>query len=688
MQRRTIIIAAIIFAVVAFAAPVENVISFQGKLVEAGVPVDGTRNIEFKLYDVETGGTALWTENHLGVTVAGGLFNVELGGASTFDAAGVDFSEQYWLTFTVDGGAEITPRYKLTGTPYAMADGDWVIDGTDMYSGITGNVGIGTTSPESKLSVNGDGDSRYGIYSNGTSTADGSAAIWAEQTGTGAASNNFYGLYASCSTPTSDAYHTGVKGIAYFDPPILGFNRNYGVYGEAGNAAESVEDHNYGVYGKLSGIRGGAAIYGTCTAERGLVGQWAGYFDGDVTITGRLCGEYDIGTAGQILSTTGTGTLDWIDNTDGDWTVSGSDIYSAVSGKVGIGTSSPGSRLHVVSGNAEALAGYYNMIYNNYYPVQGTYDDGTVLSSGSLGLYNFDGDGTAVGVYGIADDAGTNYGVQGVVYGGGGSSTDTSYAIYGKVHSGSGHPTWAGYFEDGQVEIFDAPDDALVISSPGADGLYIKYATDNGIEVYYCDGTAALDIYNSGFIANQTHGIRIRNNDGTTGITGDGVNISHNNDDGVDVSDPSGDCFVCEGSPVTMMLFRVSNQSDIFGRFHYSYICEADGIGYQAPHSASTVSCLDHIGGGISETKIDLPTSFIESTTIDSEHPMRVFITPTSPLGDYWVEKGDSWFVVHGNRGATFDFKAQANTKGAAEIAPVNIQQLIDEDAAIDNDEE
>jgi len=155
MKRGTIIIAALVIAVVAFAAPVEEVISFQGKLVEAGVPVDGTRNIEFKLYDVATGGVALWTENHLGVTVAGGLFNVELGGASTFDAAGLDFSEQYWIGISVSGGAEITPRYKLTGTPYSMADGDWVIDGTDMYTGITGNVGIGTTSPGAKLDVDG-----------------------------------------------------------------------------------------------------------------------------------------------------------------------------------------------------------------------------------------------------------------------------------------------------------------------------------------------------------------------------------------------------------------------------------------------------------------------------------------------------------------------------------------------------
>jgi len=173
MKRGTIIIAAIIFAVVAFAAPVENVISFQGKLVEAGVPVDGTRNIEFKLYDVETGGTALWTENHLGVTVAGGLFNVELGGATTFDAAGVDFTEQYWVGISVGGGAEITPRYKLTGSPYAMADGDWEV----VASGVIrreGNVYIGDDGSAGSLGLRAQGPTLEGgqIIWNGAGTHD------------------------------------------------------------------------------------------------------------------------------------------------------------------------------------------------------------------------------------------------------------------------------------------------------------------------------------------------------------------------------------------------------------------------------------------------------------------------------------------------------------------------------------
>ena len=56
------------------------------------------------------------------------------------------------------------------------------------------------------------------------------------------------------------------------------------------------------------------------------------------------------GTANQILSTNGSGVLSWITFTapsDGDWTINGNNIFSAVSGNVGIGTSSPGAKLDV-----------------------------------------------------------------------------------------------------------------------------------------------------------------------------------------------------------------------------------------------------------------------------------------------------------------------------------------------------
>jgi len=144
-----------VIAAAVFAAPVEQVVSFQGKIVESGVPAEGPRDIHFYIYGVASGGISLWDENHPGVNVVGGLFNVELGAITAFADAGVDFSEQYWVGISVEGGAEIEPRYKLTSSPYAIADGDWVVDGADMYSLPTGNVGIGTTTPAVGLDIYG-----------------------------------------------------------------------------------------------------------------------------------------------------------------------------------------------------------------------------------------------------------------------------------------------------------------------------------------------------------------------------------------------------------------------------------------------------------------------------------------------------------------------------------------------------
>ncbi|MGC9315718.1 MAG: hypothetical protein ACP5G4_08880 [bacterium] len=147
------------------AAPIENVLSFQGNIVEGGAPVDGPRNIVFRLYDTESGGGALWEESHAGVPISGGLFNVELGGATSFDLEGVDFTEQYWIGISVGGGAEITPRYKLTSAPYSM-NSVWEINGSDIYFD-SGNVGIGTASPEQALHIFGSSTTHLLLESGG-----------------------------------------------------------------------------------------------------------------------------------------------------------------------------------------------------------------------------------------------------------------------------------------------------------------------------------------------------------------------------------------------------------------------------------------------------------------------------------------------------------------------------------------
>jgi hypothetical protein len=93
-------------------------IHFQGRLTDASSqPVNSTVSMTFRLYTAATGGAAIWTETQ-SVAVVGGLYNVQLGEISPI--SGLSFNEAYWLSIQVAADAEMTPRYKLAATPYAL----------------------------------------------------------------------------------------------------------------------------------------------------------------------------------------------------------------------------------------------------------------------------------------------------------------------------------------------------------------------------------------------------------------------------------------------------------------------------------------------------------------------------------------------------------------------------------------
>lgn len=98
-------------------AQIPNIISYQGVLTDnnGNIVPDGSYNIKFELFSVNSGGTALWSGTQT-VPVTKGHFNVLLG---TVNALNLSFDVPYWLEITVNG-TTLTPRIELSSSAYSF----------------------------------------------------------------------------------------------------------------------------------------------------------------------------------------------------------------------------------------------------------------------------------------------------------------------------------------------------------------------------------------------------------------------------------------------------------------------------------------------------------------------------------------------------------------------------------------
>lgn len=96
---------------------IPQTINFQGVLKDASgnIVSNGDYNITFKIYDAESGGTALWTETKL-VNIVNGIFSTQLGSITPIT---LPFDAAYWLGVTVGSNPEMTPRTAFTSVPYS-----------------------------------------------------------------------------------------------------------------------------------------------------------------------------------------------------------------------------------------------------------------------------------------------------------------------------------------------------------------------------------------------------------------------------------------------------------------------------------------------------------------------------------------------------------------------------------------
>jgi hypothetical protein len=140
----------------AWAEPTPSTINYQSYLTdESGDPLpDGNYDITFRIFNVPADGSALWTEIRTGensVPITSGHFSVDLGSITTFESAGLDFSEQYYLEIQIGSDDPFSPRLGFAAVPYAMHAKN--MDGTPLPEGdIVGTSDVQTLTDKTLTS--------------------------------------------------------------------------------------------------------------------------------------------------------------------------------------------------------------------------------------------------------------------------------------------------------------------------------------------------------------------------------------------------------------------------------------------------------------------------------------------------------------------------------------------------------
>ncbi|MDH4239374.1 MAG: hypothetical protein OEW48_07410 [Phycisphaerae bacterium] len=144
------------------AIPSGTAFTYQGRLIDANNIADGLYDFEFRLFDDPSAGAQQGSTNDVNdLDVIEGYFTAVL------DFGGVFNGDARWLQIAVRPGGStgdfsaLSPRQEVMPIPYAVfaqnakTDNDWMLSGNNMYSIPSGNVGIGTTSPNARLDVAG-----------------------------------------------------------------------------------------------------------------------------------------------------------------------------------------------------------------------------------------------------------------------------------------------------------------------------------------------------------------------------------------------------------------------------------------------------------------------------------------------------------------------------------------------------
>ncbi|PHS08963.1 MAG: hypothetical protein COA88_05520 [Kordia sp.] len=251
-------------------------------------------------------------------------------------------------------------------TTFGGVDLDWTISGTDMYNANSGNVGVGTAIPTNKLHVEGTAVSNATLIDGFEDNSLAPFTTFGDVTWRTTALAALVNTGTFSARTRSSLIDDETSSLQYNAVVTSSQTLSFAVT----TSTEAIYDElTFYIDGVAKGSWSGDTAYTTVSylltpGAHTLIWTYEKDFsaqDGldsvaidDISITGMDIGVIRIVDGnqgdGKILVSDDYGNATWTDPTlapDGDWTISGSDMYNTNSGNIGIGVTIPTRKLQI-----------------------------------------------------------------------------------------------------------------------------------------------------------------------------------------------------------------------------------------------------------------------------------------------------------------------------------------------------
>jgi len=388
------------------------------------------------------------------------------------------------------------------------------------------------------------------------------------------------------------------------------------------------------------------------------------------------------------------------------WIQNGNELYYN-GGRVGIGTSNPTNMLHVVATGPEF--GIYGESSGGY-GVTG--QSSAEAMAGVLGVGN---SASTFGVYGLNNYGGTALlaqsadGLAGHFVGDVRFDDESPYLYF---YNGNDQLAFIGFWTPtsdlnifnkttgGSVKLGTESIERLRIESDGDIGIgtstpyYKLHIKDEGSgQVLHCENDVAY-----GSLARQYRGVygNCVTANGGTGVSGNGGQYGVFGSNFLETSSEKygvkGHCTDGTGTSYGVYGYAGGVEGTLYGVYGEAGSSTAGygvyysgGLGGSGSKNAivkteegpKAVYCQESPENWFEDfgnakitngkAKVSIAADFLQTVTINSNHPFKVFITPNANIGNWWVEKENASFVLFAPNaldGAEFDYRVVAKRKG------------------------